>query len=118
MGPMSAWTGATLRRMTLTQRMLERLDVDTTKVVCADFGMTFRSVVGRFRACGDEEVCSRWLDGEETGERSVALLSQFQDLRVLPPTVVFRACRAPLRASPGRRSGARAPHSSRSSWRS
>jgi len=67
MGPMSAWTGATLRRMTLMQRMLERLDVDTTKVVCADFGMTFRSVVGRFRACGDEEVCSRWLDGEGTG---------------------------------------------------
>jgi len=67
MGPMSAWTEATLGRMTLTQRMLERLDVDTTKVVCADFGMTFRSVVGRCRACGDEEVCSRWLDGEETG---------------------------------------------------
>ncbi len=65
MGLVSSWTEATYRRMTLMQRMIERLNVDTTKVVSDNFGMTFRTIVGRCRGCRDEEACTRWLDGKE-----------------------------------------------------
>lgn len=52
------------RRMALMQRMIQRLDVDVPKVVCADNGITFRAVVGRCRACGQSALCGKWLDGE------------------------------------------------------
>ncbi|HXH02291.1 MAG TPA: DUF6455 family protein [Candidatus Competibacteraceae bacterium] len=61
------WMEKTDRRMTLMQRMMERLEVDSTRMVCANMGMTLRNVVGRCRGCATANVCARWLDGQETG---------------------------------------------------
>ncbi len=41
------------RRMALMQRMIERLDVDRSRVVCADNGIGFPAMVGRCRGCGE-----------------------------------------------------------------
>ncbi len=64
MEPTSTLVERTYRRMTLMQRMIERLEVDTAKVVCADNGITFRAVVGRCRGCGQAAQCGQWLDGQ------------------------------------------------------
>jgi hypothetical protein len=67
MGLFNTLTEATYQRLTLMNRMLERLDVDTAKVVCADLGTTFRAIVGRCRGCHEPDLCARWLDGQEVG---------------------------------------------------
>lgn len=67
MGLMQRWTESSYQRMTLMQRMIERLEVDTVKVVCDNFGTTFRSIVGRCRGCSEAETCVRWLDGKDAG---------------------------------------------------
>ncbi len=67
MGLMQRWTEGNYQRMTLMQRMIERLEVDTVKVVCDNLGTTFRSAVGRCRGCAKADTCVRWLDGQDTG---------------------------------------------------
>lgn len=58
-----SWAEKSQRRMTMMQRMIQRLDVNTSKVVCADNGVTFRAMVGRCRGCEKPDICSEWLDG-------------------------------------------------------
>ncbi|WP_341647410.1 DUF6455 family protein [Thauera humireducens] len=58
------WAERTQRRMTMMQRMIQRLDVDSSKIICDDNGVTFRAMIGRCRGCEQPEVCSAWLDGK------------------------------------------------------
>lgn len=64
MNIIKSWAERSQRRMTMMQRMIQRLDVDASKVVCADNGVTFRAMVGRCRGCEEPTICSEWLDGQ------------------------------------------------------
>lgn len=60
---LTGWVERTYQRMGMMQRMIERMDVDVSRLACADNGVSYRAMVGRCRGCAQADVCIQWLDG-------------------------------------------------------
>ncbi len=56
---------ASERRM---MRMLERVGLDPAIVLSGDTQATMKEIRQRCRSCTSEDVCERWLAGDEVGE--------------------------------------------------